>query len=220
MQPAAQVKPLSRRRCLPCSGHAMPCHGPAMQWPCEHQHTGLAQVAWRTVQVVRFSAVYGMHAVRSRLHAARMHATCSVQHNMQHGCMHAGGPDLRSEHQQLCRAPSPSPSPATCRVHAGLRAACSRLERATRARGVPQPFLASKGSALAVGAGEGNDKAPKGPSVLCCRASFRLRREEPQRQMPLAGGREDGRGGGGRRITRGSPGARLPPVCRSALFHR
>jgi hypothetical protein len=41
--------------------------------------------------------------------------------------------------------------------------------RATRVRGVPQPFRASKGSALAAGAGEGDDETPKGPSVLGCR---------------------------------------------------
>ncbi len=46
--------------------------------------------------------------------------------------------------------------------------------RATRVRGVPQPFRAPKGSALAAGAGEGDDDTPKGPSVLGGRASCRV----------------------------------------------
>jgi hypothetical protein len=34
-------------------------HGHAMQWPCEHQHTGLAQVARRTLQrSVRHACLY------------------------------------------------------------------------------------------------------------------------------------------------------------------
>ena len=49
-------------------------------------------------------------------------------------------------------------------------AACSR----TRVRGAPRPFRASNGGSLASGAGEGDDEAPKDPSVLGGRASCRV----------------------------------------------
>ena len=39
-----------------------------------------------------------------------------------------------------------------------------------------------------------------------------MRREEPRRKIPVADGRETGRGGGGGQTTAGTPGARLLPV--------
>ena len=41
---------------------------------------------------------------------------------------------------------------------------------------------------------------------------FMRREKEPRRKMPLADGREDGRGGCGVQTTADTPGARLPPV--------
>ncbi len=87
--------------------------------------------------------------------------------------------------------------------------------RATRLRGVPRPFRASKGIPLAAGAGEGDDETPKAQAYsFVGRAVECMQREEPRRKMPLADGTEDGRAGCGEQITAGTPGARLPPVYR------
>jgi hypothetical protein len=72
MQPAAEVKSLSPRRCMPC--HAMPCHAmPCHAMPC-HGHamlatrTGAASTSTlvrhklHVVQCTSYAAVYGMHA--------------------------------------------------------------------------------------------------------------------------------------------------------------
>ena len=116
----------------------------AMPWPCHAMlatRTGAASTStlvWHKlhgVQCTSYAAVYGMHAERYRLHAARMHATSSVQHAAWlHACWRPG-PALRAS-ARLCRAPCPRGVPGsvpfyvTGRVHASLRAACSRLELA------------------------------------------------------------------------------------------
>jgi hypothetical protein len=207
MQPAAQVKPLSRRRCMPCRGHAMLA-----------TRTGAASTSTlvrhksHVVQFKSYAAVYGMHAVRSRLHAVRMHAcnlqriTCSMV-----ACMLVAR-DLRCEHQRgcaglrplaVCREPSPSPS----RSMFPLRA------RARRARGVPQRFRASKGCSLAEGAG---------PSVLGCRASCRVHAARRASTSDATRRRQRARAGRLRRTNYGGH-SRRPPPARSlliaSLFH-
>ncbi len=92
--------------------------------------------------------------------------------------------------------------------------------RATRVRGVPQPFRAPKGSALAAGAGagEGDDETPKGPSVLGGRESCRVhvRREEP-RGKDATRRRQRGRAGRLRRTNYGGH-SRRPSTARLPLL--
>jgi hypothetical protein len=80
----------------------------------------------------------------------------------------------------------------SCRVHASIRAACSRLEPAPREYGACLGRLrASRICMLAAGPGAGDDETLKGPNVLRGRARCRMRREEPQRKMLLTDGREN-----------------------------
>jgi hypothetical protein len=99
------------------------------------------------------------------------------------------------------------------------RSMLSLRARATRVRGVPQPFRASKGSAIEAGAGEGEVttilRRAQAYSVVG-RAVECMRREEPRGKMPLAGRREHGRGGCGGQTTADTPGA--PSTARRPLF--
>jgi hypothetical protein len=117
----------------PCN--AMPCHAMPWTWPCHSYamlatRTGAASTStlvWHKLHGVQCTSYASAQCTACMLYAAgyTLHACMQpAAYNMQHGCMHAGGPDLRCEHQRGCAALRPLlchlPPPQTSRPDRSL----------------------------------------------------------------------------------------------------
>ena len=151
---------------------AMPCWPPAPALRAPAHWFGTSCMTYSARRTLQCTACM---PVRYRLHAACMHV-CDLQRTTcsKVACMLAA---------RICAASISAVVPRSVRFSVAclLQGACDPSRsmfplraRATRARGVPQPFRASEGSPLAAGAGERNHETPKGPSVLGGRESCRV----------------------------------------------